>query len=315
MSSVLPESYLKVAYDLRPAKQVERRMIVDVLQRLAGAGYSIRDYQYTGMGSFYFVDFILFHKLLGIERMVSVEASERIRRRIYFNRPFRSIELEFGTIGDFIPALSRDRKHLLWLDYDQVLHEEILNDVVAAATQLTRESILLITVDIEPPNEDGGPREWFEYFREELGSFVSFDATVSEFTRSNLWRVNQKVLENGLKAGLAGRDEVEFLPLFAFIYADGHRMLTIGGVIGASAEMRKLAACDLSSATFVRMDLESEPFEIVVPRITRKERLYLDAAMPCDDEWVPDEFELDESMVRSYREIYRYYPSYAELLL
>lgn len=30
------ESYLKVHYELRPAKQVERRMIIDAFQRMVG---------------------------------------------------------------------------------------------------------------------------------------------------------------------------------------------------------------------------------------------------------------------------------------
>jgi hypothetical protein len=47
-------SYLKVHYELRPAKQVERRMLIDAFQQLAQAGFQIRDYQYTGMGSIYF---------------------------------------------------------------------------------------------------------------------------------------------------------------------------------------------------------------------------------------------------------------------
>jgi len=59
--SAATESYLKVAYDLRPAKQIERRMFIDGLQRLALAGFDIGDYQYTGFGSIFFVDFILFH--------------------------------------------------------------------------------------------------------------------------------------------------------------------------------------------------------------------------------------------------------------
>ena len=58
------ESYQKVHYELRPAKQVERRMLVDALLGLAVAGFPIQDYQYTGMGSIYFIDFILFHRFL-----------------------------------------------------------------------------------------------------------------------------------------------------------------------------------------------------------------------------------------------------------
>src|ERR1035438_6857446 len=128
------ESYLKVAYDLRPAKQIERRMFIDALQLLAGAGLDIGDYQYTGFGSIFFVDFVLFHKLLGMKRLLSVEFSPNIEKRVKFNRPFKEIEILMKSITDVIPTLSPDRKHLLWLDYDDVLKREHVADLVLAGT-------------------------------------------------------------------------------------------------------------------------------------------------------------------------------------
>ena len=38
------KSYKQVFYDLRPGKQVERRMIMDALGRLMNGGIPIRDY-------------------------------------------------------------------------------------------------------------------------------------------------------------------------------------------------------------------------------------------------------------------------------
>jgi len=54
---------------------------------------------------------------------------------------------------------------------------------------------------------------------------------------------------------------------------------------------------------------------IVGPKITRKERLYLDSEMPCDAEWLPNDFELSKEEIAAYRAIYRYYPAYTEMLL
>jgi hypothetical protein len=106
-------SSLRVPYDLRLAKQVERRMIVDVLQRLAVSGFPIRDYQYTGFGSIFYVDFVMFHKLLGISRLVSIEADISIERRARFNIPFACVHLVIGPAATVIPALDRDKRHLL----------------------------------------------------------------------------------------------------------------------------------------------------------------------------------------------------------
>src|SRR5580700_2477566 len=114
----------RVQFDLRPAKQVERRMFVDALQRLAHAGFQISDYQYTGFGSVYFVDFILLHKLLGIRRMCSVEYKGELRERVVFNRPFKCVKVKMAPASSVIPSLNRDLKHLLWLDYDCSISEE-----------------------------------------------------------------------------------------------------------------------------------------------------------------------------------------------
>src|ERR1039458_7349749 len=87
------QSYRKVQYELRSAKQVERRMLIDARQTLGAAGFNIPEFQYTGFGSIYFVDFVLFHKYLGIKKMWSVEHDLTIKKRIRFNRPFSFVKI------------------------------------------------------------------------------------------------------------------------------------------------------------------------------------------------------------------------------
>jgi hypothetical protein len=310
------ESYLKVHYELRPAKQVERRMLIDAFQMLSLAGFPISDYQYTGFGSIYFVDFILFHKILGMNRLLSVEYSTKVAKRVRFNKPYDCIDIEIKPIGDVIPTLSRDRKHLLWLDYDSVIQREQLADVVLAATYLSPGSLLLVTVDVEPPGSDcDGPVEWREYYLDEAERYLGSARTIKDFTASKLPTLNVQILQRAISAGLSGRPDVHFFPLFNFLYADGHKMLTIGGMIGTDVEQRGLRSSPIADAEFARLDLDSDPFEIRVPRLTRKERMYLDFAMPCSDKWHPKDFELKKEDVKTYRQIYRYFPAYAELLL
>ena len=57
------------------------------------------------------------------------------------------------------------------------------------------------------------------------------------------------------------------------------------------------------------------PFRIKVPVLTRKERLYIDSHMPSEPDWVPNDFEIEPEAILDYREVYRYCPLYAELLL
>jgi putative O-methyltransferase len=309
------ESYLKVQYDLRPAKQVERRMLIDTLHMLAAANFPIRDYQYTGFGSIYFVDFILFHKLLGIKRMTSIEHSERIKSRVRFNKPYASVDIFMGSASEVIPRLSSDRRHLLWLDYDDVLNASQLTDIRLAATYLSPGSLLLVTVDAEPPGDkDDGPAEWGQHFHQEAGELAANLSAVGDFRESNLAKVNVQIIERAIKAGMAGRDAA-FFPLFNFLYADGHRMLTVGGMVVTDPERRQILGSEVVNAHFVRLDLRKPPYPIRVPRLTRKERIYMDSMMPCKARWKPRAFELPTEDVQAYRQIYPFFPAYAELLL
>jgi len=321
MPAVRPfsRSYLGVNYELRPAKQVERRMIVDALHLLSLEGFQIRDYQYTGMGSIYFVDFIMFHRLLGIHRMLSVEGDRRISRRVQFNRPFNCVNVVMKKAGDVIAdrrLLPSDLKHLVWLDYDEKLGTSQLADANLAASSLPRESILLVTVDVDPPGpEKDGPADWHDYFRDISGDLFDPALTLEDFAEGKLARVSGRLLHRAIDAGLSTRTHVEFIPLFSFDYADTHRMITVGGMIGASEERRRIRASGLTETKYYRPGRNQAPCRIEVPQLTRKERIWLDQHMPCAPGWSLDEFELRREDLNAYRDVYRYLPAYAELLL
>ena len=313
MTDGMMPSYLKVNYALRPAKQVERRMLIDALQVLGFAGFPIRDFQYTGLGSLWFIDFMLVHKMLGIQRMLSVEQDAGIVRRVEYNQPFRCVQTRMAASKSVIPDLSRELKHILWLDYDRRLQLGHLEDARLAAASLTPASILIITVDIEPPGET--LQKNYQYFRDIAGDFWDPKFRVEQFGRDGLASVSTALLHRAMLSGLAARPGLRFLPLFKFIYADGHRMLTVGGMIGGRNESRRLNGSGLRDCVYVRRSLDDDPFEILVPPLTRRERLHLDQNMPCPKDWAPDAFPLDPEFIKKYRDIYRFFPGYEELLI
>jgi len=290
-------------------------MLVDAFQRLGQAGFQVRDYQYTGFGSIYFVDFHLFHKLLGIRNLLSVEHDQSLEDRVKFNCPFDCVNFEIASAADVIPTLSPDRQHILWLDYDYPVTQDLLQEVYLAGSQLSPRSILLITVDVEPPvpgSDD--PRESMAYLQSEAGHYLA-SREVGKFSKGNLPRTSMEIVVNALREGMIGRPDIELHTLFHFLYADGHKMLTVGGVIGGDTERRMLRSLDTNSAFYLRMDLLSDPYEIRVPPLTRKERQFLDSAMPCLPDWQPPEFTIPQDHMNTYREIYRFLPAYGELLV
>ena len=127
--------------------------------------------------------------------------------------------------------------------------------------------------------------------------------------------INSTIIARAINRGLAGRNEVKFYPLFKFLYADGHQMLSLGGMIGRRDHGRKLKMLSKVELPFLRRNLSNRPYEIYVPLVTRKERLYLDSAMPCKTGWKPKEFNFSVKEAREYSKIYRYYPAYTEMLL
>jgi hypothetical protein len=80
-------------------------------------------------------------------------------------------------------------------------------------------------------------------------------------------------------------------------------------------EKERLLESRVVGAKYVRTDFEANPCEIKVPKLTRKERMFLACSMPCSDGWRPRGFELDDEDVKAYQEIYRFFPMYAELVL
>jgi hypothetical protein len=309
------KSYDKVHYEFRSAKQVERRMLLDVLQRLMEVGFPISSYQYTGLGSLWFIDFILFRRYLGIRRMVSVEGSLEIEKRVRFNKPYGNIEIFMGDVADYIPSLSLDRKHILWLDFDYIIRKESIDAIILGAAQLSAGSLLLVTVDAEPPVKGGKTKQWRQYFQKEAGDYLGNIAKDRQFSRSRLIAINASIIEKAIMHGLAGRNDVKFFPLLNFVYADGHRMLSVGGMIGTDEDGRKLQTLNKQHLPFLRNSIVMNPYKILVPLLTRKERLHLDGVMPCRSSWRPQEFEMKPEDVQIYREIYPYFPAYTEMLL
>ncbi len=323
-----PESSsIKVPYDLRPRKQVERRMMAHVFQLLAEAGFPISTYRYAGFGAFFFVDFILFRRILGINDMVSIEHDFEHENRVKFNRPYKDIDLKLQSSTDYISQITKDKKYILWLDYDDPIAMDDIVDLETAASNLSSGSVLIATFDVDfdkvndnkirdalPENKS---QEWLNRFQKECGDFFKPTWAISDFRASIVYKRTLEIAESAILSGLSVRKGISFEPVFNFIYADGHEMLTVGGIISSDEEKRRLRMIDWQELPFVRRRLNIEPFQIEVPVLTRKERLYIDSHMPCEPGWVPNpnDFEIEPEAIEAYRQVYRYCPLYAELFL
>ena len=137
----------------------------------------------------------------------------------------------------------------------------------------------------------------------------------SDFGKSELPNITRNLLFEAFRRASVRRG-VKFQPIFNFQYKDGHTMISVGGMITTHSERKVLRGSTLDETIYYRPDAKQEPYTIRVPRLTRKERIHLDIGMPCDDpNWAPQGVVLQAEDIAAYREIYRFLPAFAELLV
>jgi hypothetical protein len=323
MTSADP-SFRKINYLVRPTKQVERRLITRVLSRLPAVGYPISEYRYLGLGSVYFADFMLFHKTLHIDDMWCVEA-EDVPLAMEFNKPFEFIQIFMDSIAGMAPAIERDRPHVVWLDYDGRLTDDVLDDIGQLIGILERGSIFLVTVNATPPragidHEDEECRSRrlqrsLESLQARVGRYRSRALQLSELNRPGIARLYQTVIRNRIASELVRRpgDKLRFYQLFSYRYADDAPMFTFGGVLDRPRLAGRFRRAGLDSLPFVQMDPAADPIEISVPMLTLREKQWLEQNLGADPE-ASGIFELGEQAANNFRRFYREYPNYNEVV-
>src|SRR5579862_4509232 len=124
-------------------------MIVDTF-RMLDELHPIADYTYVGFGAQYFVDFSLFHRALGIAKMVSLEFELALVPRCEFNRPFDSVDVRGGASWEHFGEMDFNGPTIVWADYVGPIQAWMLGDLDTLALRLPPGSVLMATVEAEP---------------------------------------------------------------------------------------------------------------------------------------------------------------------
>jgi hypothetical protein len=310
----MPPSYRRINYALRPAKNVERKLIADTLVRLNRIT-PVKDMRYIGLGSVYFADFSMFHRRLGFNEMHSIEESTDldIRKRFEFNRPFDT-KLHFSHTNSALPQIAWDRPSVVWLDYDDQFDAFMLSDINTIVTLASFPCVLIISVNVEPGGPDGRRARLLEHAGDLLPRAVKSDADLGG---AKLGNAIKSILVQGIQLALADRngvrssDPVQYEQIFHFRYADGAKMLTIGGLLFPASEQDEIANCDFHALPHVRRGDDS--FDITVPKLTVRETLNLDSQLPTDGSiQTPG---VSRTELDLYAQLYRYLPSYVDIEL
>ena len=313
----MPRSYEKIHYGLRPAKNIERKMLAEAFRRLSEFG-TIESYRYVGFGSIYFCDFCLFHKSLGITNMLSIEWDVKNAGRFKFNRPFGCIQIKFGDSNEELPALSWNERTILWLDYDRKLDRAALTDISWFCAHAVPGSAILVTVNAQSDRFDEGP---LQQLRERVGEEkVSPAIGETELKGWGTADVNRRIITNEIQekldirnGGRSAGSRMLYRQLFNFRYADGPnfpKMLTVGGLLFEEGQSNIVGKCAFETLPFVRP--EEKGYLIEVPNLTFRELRHLDAQLPISDPKQLDAPSIPEKDLERYARVYRYFPAFVD---
>ena len=311
-------SFEVINYSLRPNKSVERKLIARVLNAIGKSPrFDWRDYRYLGLGSMWFVDFIMMHKRIGITDLVTIEKEESRAKRVSFNAPYSCVEVKLGASTKVIRELAWDKRTIAWLDYDDQLRAYMFDDLNQIITKSTSGDVVMLSVNAEAAQlsiaEDKELVDPMSVLKGLVDStFIPTDAE-KRLSKNQFPALVGEIMFNFMKSSvLSTTRDLDFFPLFNFSYSDGAKMVTYGGVIVDASDEATLKRLSLGS--HFEFVAQHGQFEIQVPQLTFKEKLELDRRMPCAQAPKPDNlpFELKPSEIEAYRRFYQEYPVFAE---
>lgn len=311
-------SFDVVNYSLRPSKSIQRQLVFEGVQRLK-SHIDLDRLVYIGFGSIWFTDFVLAHKLLAIDDMVSIESNDVGYRRAVFNSPYATVRVRHGFSSAVLPTLYADevirgRPWLVWLDYDYQFDETLKEDIGSIIENAPANSILLVTFNGHEMKY-GAAADRPERLRELFGAAVPDDLPKRacrdermQETLADLARDFMQSTANDL-ARPGG-----FVSAFRLIYRDNAPMVTVGGMLPARGAAR-IAADIVANATW-----KCRPAQpIVAPHLTIREASVLQSRLPSVDRLGRDVvralgFDLEDDQLEAFETYYRHYPSFAQIV-
>lgn len=311
-------SFDAVNYSLRPSKSIQRQIVFEGVRLLQGQ-MGLEGLVYIGFGSIWFTDFVMAHKLLGVNDMISIENHDIGFSRATYNCPFKTVRVLKGLSSAVLPTLFVDefyagRPWVVWLDYDYPLDESIRNDIRSVIENSPPNTMLLVTFDGKDEKyEDLSHRP--ELLRSLLGSVVPDDLPIEACE-------GKRILDTlaDLVLGYMGAIAADisrpggFIPAFRAIYQDGAPMVTIGGIL-PTPETAKLASSLINAANWPCRPAKP----IRAPHLTIREAAVLQSRLPCTPRLTRADvqalgFDLEDEQIESFENYYRQYPAFAQII-
>lgn len=309
-----------VDFSVRHNKSIERSLVFDGLSEILRIE-NLASPVYIGLGSVWFVDFVLAHTRLGVDTMESIERDEIVYRRAEFNRPYRTLTVHHGLSSDILPQLAADdtlktRPWIVWLDFDRHLDEDRIDELRTAIEVLPPRSVFLTTFSALP-SKYGNLAERGERLQQLFDTAIAdeiVEDTAALKDESAFARVVATATENLLWSHASAISRPgRFIPAFSLTYQDTPPMATVGGYLsdGESAVLQER----VRSGTWPGRSADL----IKTPPLTMKEVAALQENLPTTTHITRETlqhlgFDLDQAHIDSFVRHYTRYPYFAQIM-
>ncbi len=311
-----------IPYEIRPSKQIERRIVLDCIQAGSAAGMNIGQMPYIGMGGFRFFDFVLANKFLSTNRFISIEHDESLIARCDLNKPFESIEIYTGGADDFMVERGFQESSIIWFDFEGALSENLRDDLIGLSSAVKPDSFVFVTTGGEMPKElvgIGKEEKRLERIRSMIGAHTA-GVTTEQMKKNGFPVAVALIAANILKFGFAGRSDGEFLPLLRLAYKDSAWMVTVGGFFGRSQFASDLKREVKRRQPFLKLHKKEYVLQIAQYNLTDIERRRFDfaATAPKGSRSAKQQLRrlgFDNRTIEQYKDLMRFIPRYFEALV
>jgi hypothetical protein len=139
-----------------------------------------------------------------------------------------------------------------------------------------------------------------------------------DLVKWGLARVCRQIINNRIDETLFNRNgaaapanRLRYTQLFNFHYADGAKMLTVGGIFLNNRDEERAGSRHFKDLSFVRTG--DEPYLIETPILTRREIRHLNESLPNSAPTVASPRWLPAEERKKYGRVYRYFPAFSEV--
>ena len=311
-------SFDLVNYSLRASKGIQRQLVFEGVRKLQ-TQLDLERLVYIGYGSIWFTDFVLAHRLLEIDDMVSMESDDVGFRRAMFNSPYSTVRVLHGTSSALLPTLYTDeslqaRPWLVWLDSDNGFDEALKADVASVVENAPSNTVLLITFnghEMKYGAAPDRPKRLQDLFGAAVPDNLSKKACKDE-------RMQETLADFALAYIQSAANDLArsggFVPAFRIIYRDNAPMISVGGILPSRGAAR------IAASLVSELSWKCRPAKpITAPNLTLREVSVLQSRLPNPaplDRLAVQAlgFDLEEAQLEVFQAYYRQYPSFAQIV-